>query len=141
MASSDREESCTKTISPSLSQLAHGIADIGEMLQKIAQDLLDIKEASAERERVETDADKLRWLNNDSISFSIDKNFDLANLLGDIHSSLFGTVLLMRNIDADSALPGFAVRMLGDDMQKKLDLLLSAQNYCEEVKNHVRRQR
>lgn len=119
-------------------RLAQRVAEIRESVNKMTLELLHAQEEHTDtQDGAKAQEAHLRWLNGDSLDVSVDKVLsqefslnNLADLLGDIHSSLFGTVLLMRNMDGGSALPGFVIQMIGDDMQKKLDLLLSVQNYC-----------
>ncbi len=58
---------------------------------------------------------------------------NLFDLLGFICDSMFGTVLLMRNLDHEAELPGFAVQLLGESLEKHLDLLQRARSYCGDM--------
>ena len=142
MDDTDYTEPYTAFDFPSQSQrLAQRVAEIRESVNKMTLELLHAQEGhtghTGPQGEPKAQEAHLRWFNGDSLDVSVDKVLsqafslnNLAELLGDIHSSLFGTVLLMRNMDGESALPGFVIQMIGDDMQKKLDLLLSVQNYC-----------
>lgn len=58
---------------------------------------------------------------------------NLFDLLGFICDSMFGTVLLMRNLDHEAELPGFAVQLLGESLEKHLDLLQRVRSCCGDM--------
>lgn len=138
MNTTDKTDPLTGANSPSLSQLlARGLMEISEVINMITLDLLRAEGRTIKPQGMDEPRKHNLRIDDDSIDRVLSQGFrihDLAELLGTIHSSIFGTVLLMRNMDGDSALPGFAIQMIGNDIQKKLDLLLSIQNYCEELK-------
>lgn len=146
MAGFDRTESYMETQRASLSQLAQGIehlAEMSEILKKMSQELL--------RQGKKTPADKppqtagngkgetrcfhlpMNLLEEERALFQECDVSNVSDLLGFICNAMFGTVLLMKNLDHEAELPGFALQLLGESLQKHLDLLERVRSYCGDM--------
>lgn len=154
MTGADRTESYKETQRASLPRLGQGIehlASMAEVLKKMSQDLLrqseeiDLRAAKAGVALDDTvDAKgggetRSLYLSSSVLTdecelFAECGVSSLSDLLGFICDSMFGTVLLMRNLDHEAELPGFAIQLIGESLEKYLDLLQRAQSYCSDIK-------